>query len=69
MDLQDPDLHPNLMQGDTPTPPTLSQMTTTKRLVLSSLVPTTLSSTSRTHKKNMEDTWKSNKNGTRTMPL
>ena len=38
MELQDPDLRPNLMLDDTPTPPTLSQMTTRKRPVLSSLV-------------------------------
>ncbi|KAG0537735.1 hypothetical protein BDA96_03G174200 [Sorghum bicolor] len=69
MELQDLDLHPNLMQDDTPTPPTLSRMTTIKRPVLSSLVPTTPSSTSKTRKQNMEDSWKSNKNGTRTMPL
>jgi len=69
MELQDPDLRPNLMQDDTPMPPTLSRMTTTKRPALSSPVPTTLSSTSRTRKQNMDDSWNSNKNGTRTMPL
>jgi len=50
MELQDPDLHPNSMQDDTPTPPTLSRTTTTKRPVLSLPVPTTLFSTSRTRK-------------------
>jgi len=69
MELQDPDLHPNLMQDDTPTPTTLSRMSTTKRPALSSTAPTTLSSTSRTRKQNMDDSWKSNKNGTRTTPL
>jgi len=69
MELQDPDLRPNLMQDNTPTPSTLSRMTTIKRPVLSSPVKTTLSSTSRTCKQNMDDSWKSNKNGTRTMPL
>jgi len=69
MELQDPDLHPNSMQDDTPTPPTLSQMTTTKRPALSSTAPTTLSLTSRTRKQNMEDSWKNNKNRTRTTPL
>jgi hypothetical protein len=69
MELQDPDLHPNLMQDDTPTPPTLSRMTTIKRLVLSSPVPITPSLTSRTRKQNMDDSWKNSRNGTRTMPL
>ncbi|OQU77709.1 hypothetical protein SORBI_3009G091940 [Sorghum bicolor] len=69
MEHQDPDLRPNLMQDNTPTPPTPSRMTTIKRPVLSSLVPTTPSSTSRTRKQNTEDSWKSNKNGTRTMLL
>jgi len=69
MELQDLDLRPNLMQDDTPTPPTLSRMTTTKRSVLSSPIPTTLTSTSRIRKQNMHNSWKSNKNGTRTTPL
>jgi len=69
MELQGPDLRPNSMQDDTPTPLTLSRMTTTKRPTLSSPVPTTPSSTSRIRKQNMEDSWNSNKNGTRTTPL
>jgi len=69
MELQDPDLRPNAIQDDTPTPPTLSRTTTTKRPALSSPIPTTLSSTSRIRKQNMDDSWSSNKNGTRTTPL
>jgi len=41
MELQDPDLRPNSMQDDTPTPLMLSRTTTTKRPALSSPVPTT----------------------------
>jgi len=69
MELQDPDLRPNSMQDDTPTPLMLSRTTTSKRPALSSPVPTTLSSTFRIRKQNMEDSWNSNKNGTRTTPL
>jgi len=54
MELQGLDLRPNSMQDDTPTPSTLSRTTTTKRSVLSSPVPTTLSSTSRIRKQNKD---------------
>jgi len=69
MELHDPDLRLNSMQDDTPTPPTLSRMTTTKRPALSSPVLTTLSSTSRIRKQNMDDSWNNSKNGPRTTPL
>ena len=69
MELQDPNLRPNSMQDGTPTPLMLSRTTTTKRLALSSPVLTTPSPTSRIRKRNMDDTWNCNKNGTRTTPL
>jgi len=66
---QSQDPSPNSMQDDTPMPLMLSRTTTTKRPAPSSPIPTTPSSTSRIRKQNMDDSWNSNKSGTRTTPL